>query len=618
VAVGWEFGTVIQFDRLMFSTLNSVVGRSPSLDLTLIFLSENSGDFLLVGVIAAAIIGLLRRDKHRPLSIGNYAAAILYFGGITAVTYLLVEASDNYVSRPSPGAAVEAFRNPGSSFGIDWHPSRLSRFPSERAAILSMLFFLCLFRFGTRAVWMALLPIGVGILRVVVGRAWPTDVAAGYLLGWFVATSVYLVRGNRVYAALDRYLEGSAAALAGERLVAYLRRKLSPLRAPLGGRHRRPLQLPGSVADHLRENWNITEAKLLAPPHKGKVFAIEVAGKRLGFKVSRKRAAEADQLTALLHMAADLRRKGVARTVPIVPTTNGGLVVPYGDRVAYLMEWVEGHPCDVADPEQRRSLFRLLARLHSETADLITDPPPSIATVVESEARAMSEALAVARPEIFRAFQALLPEGCEFSDQGSLVEEACRAEAIIRLALLRCVEDSEPMRRCHVHGDAHPMNFLCQEDGGLILLDYDTMRPGFAFEDLAMVLSRVMRLHNWRFHYFAEALDVYTSIRPLPRWEIVMLLGRITFPKVIEKWSRQRRNANPFGRRRHQLALLKDVMQNALSRGERDDFLRAAALRYGLDDLPLTLQPRPSGVQHTLPRPVTKPSGATRAVGLDN
>lgn len=243
---------------------------------------------------------------------------------------------------------------------------------------------------------------------------------------------------------------------------------------------------------------------------------------------------------------------------------------------------MEGEPANYSDPEQCKKVIRLLARLHAATELTMEEAGLTLAEIVERECEAIDESVQVLKPDIRHLFMGFIPSNSEFSNMGNIVADAVRSERMARLALRYGAREREPLRVCHIHGDTHPMNYLFDDEGRLHLLDLDYIRPDAAFLDLARPMGKMMRRYQWDGAFFDALIAEYTAIRPLARWELMLLLARLTFPAPIVKLMKKRRKLGPIRKRVRRIELVKAKVHHALLGTARNRFLREACVRHDL------------------------------------
>lgn len=583
LVIGWEFGTVRGLDWRIASLLNDTLGHSETWDLMVLFLSLPPGDVLGAAAIVAISIKLVRDTPHAGAA--RYLAFGLTIVLLAAVTDELVDTCDEYVLRHGPVAEIAGFRNPGTSLEIPHPLPPITRFPSDRAANYTMVFFLCLFRFGRRAWPLALLPLVSGVVHVTAGKFWPTDVAGGMLLGWTIASVLYAARINE----LINYVEGFIEARASGPADRWARRAIAG--SPEAPRKRDAAALDNAgisaegdgeraVIGFVRDQWPCTEVEFGGLAHKGKVFSLVCDGRRVVLKKSRFRGERRSHLAEALRRSRELRERGILPAPALIASRSGSLLVESGELAWYLSEWVDGSPVDFADPDALGPVMERLANLHASTVQA-EDGDPVAAIAREAEMRASYFGKRLARADVLgrSPFGIFIPPNAEHQGVGALVAEGARSRFVAEQAVVYALRDRPATARCIVHGDTHPMNFLVGPGGEIAFLDIDGICPGFAYSDLVMPLAKLMRRTGWDPEQFDRALRRYEAVRPLARWELCLLVADVMYPRALRELPTASRLRQRSVGRLSRMRLLRAELESALERKKRDDFLAAVALR---------------------------------------
>ncbi len=561
-AVGVESGVLADLDVRCAGFLNSHLRDSETLDLTAVVLSRRPGDVFIA--ITAVLLSLRYISRSRDRGLAGLLVVAVSFGAIVAGTDFVVDAVDSFARRPSPLHRIEGFVVPGGSIGVEFHAPDRTRFPSDRAANIAVLFFLCLFRYGSKSLPLLALSVLAGAAHVATGRAWPSDVVGGIVLGWLIASAVYLVRLNEAMAWAIRLVDARGVS----RAEAWLRRHMSPRsEAPRSGEARASASVR-RLEEVLRRGWDCESVLFTGVRHKDKVFSFEVDGRRMAFKRSRERTQDRADLERALRRVEGLRNVSGFPSPRVIPTKTGGLLATEGGRHFHLLEWVEGEPPDFADPGAFRDVMGVLALLHRDTAEEL-ERDRAIAAVdgrIEGMRQAVRGLSRSARPVLW----ALVPRNAEHSTMRPVAAEALRAILLSGRALSELSRTGARPVRCMVHGDPHPMNYVVAPGGELLLVDLDSIRPGFPHEDLVKPLAKLMRRHDWDAGQFIAALDAYCQVRPMLQWEILLLVAEVLFPRAL------RRGRMPSYR------LRREDFELAFSRRARERFVREVAARWTL------------------------------------
>lgn len=543
-AIYWEMLGVRTLDDRLSVLLNSALGRSETFDLTLAFFSLKPGILLVVLYFLVVIVYVAkRRRRARPTYIGAY---LVFLALLTLLSYGVAEVLDKYVTRAGPVVEIATFRSPGDLPEIRYHQPSTTMFPSDEMTAFAMIMFVCLFRFGSRALYLLPAVLLYGWVQITCGRSWPSDVFAGLMLGWLIASCTYVLRVNELYNKGESWIAVQSARLRGD-----LRRRLirwDERRRRRSSKRRGIHQVSGKVAleditplpagetpnEHLRlleTEWGLKDVKLLAPPHKGKLFPIVADGKRYAFKLTRKGEGGAKSVVNLLEMVTSLAEAGGVPISAIVPTRSGELVVVDNGRVYYLTEWVEGRPLDPGQPDDMHKVMRLLATLHKAT--LRMEPPAEAQRAIGTEVRRIHELhgdIAGTTDSILSLF---LPDNSEGEERSTLLEALTRSEFLARLANVYALEDDSELAVACRHSDPHPMNYLIGEGDRITLLDFDRMRYGLPVFDLPDLMQKHLLRMDWNPEYFIALMETYRSVRPMARWEMALLLAWVLLPRPL-------------------------------------------------------------------------------------
>lgn len=578
----WEFGQWRDLDERLAAWLNSFVGRSETLDLTVAFLALKSGDS--IGILLLAVMAIRLMQKRRQSSLVRVILFGIFIFLVIAIAYVIIDAIDSYITRPSPMRVIPGYVNPGVSLGFEFPIPGRSRFPSHRVAFYTVVGFLCLFRFGSGALPMLLPGLVLGTAAIMAGSLWPSDILGGFFFGWIVVGAVYAWRVNEWYftaeGLLDEWFRSNAEPWMRRKATSWARRRELPLESVgSSDTHRTPPKqedLDPQLAHMLDEYWGITSPRLLDHPHKNKLYPIEWEGVRYAFKISRSGVSSPDSLAAAINVVRDLGARGIVSAPAIIPARDGSPFLPMDDRQVYLMQWIDGHPPDPIDIAQLSRVIEMLAILHRETND--PDAAPAPQSLIEQELCLLADQAENLDRRMVGVLTSLYPRNAESREIEPLLAQMLRANAIARLAGVYAAEDQHPRSWCYIHGDTHPMNYRVDQSDRLYLLDIDQIKPGIGMRDLVRPLGKLVRWYNWNWEIFQKVFSVYTQVRPMPRWELVLLLAHLTVPTVARKGSRQRRRL--LVPRSDRLKLVTGTLQLSLEERVRALFFEQASAEY--------------------------------------
>lgn len=131
--------------------------------------------------------------------------------------------------------------------------------------------------------------------------------------------------------------------------------------------------------------------------------------------------------------------------------------------------------------------------------------------------------------------------------------------------------ERERVRPALIHSDVTSQNVLIAEDGRLFLIDWDRLKPGFSYADIAAAL---MNTTQFRSDFIHSLLKGYEEVRPLTRSERQVIASLYRLPR--EAW-----HAARFPHRPRSRSLLKTVEQTWPLRAEAIAFLEEWANPQG-------------------------------------
>lgn len=258
------------------------------------------------------------------------------------------------------------------------------------------------------------------------------------------------------------------------------------------------LRVDAEFLDHVRTVFGLPE---------GEPAALTVAGRGAVGRTWRldlgpRRYALKELFRAVDHAAVDVETAFTARLSQAgvllpdsLPAADGRFAVPvseeFGDGWLRLYRWVDGAPVDpAAAGDVAARLGELLGRLHANALPPGTRPDPWYETTPDP--RVWSELVDQARAQ-GRAWAQPLAE---------------RLPVLTELAELVTPLPPELAVTCHC--DLHPGNVLVDDQGQLVLLDWDDVGPAGRDRELAMVLLR-WHLHDGELDTAAlrTTLDAY-------------------------------------------------------------------------------------------------------------
>ncbi|MFB6548390.1 phosphotransferase [Streptomyces sp. NPDC056405] len=224
-----------------------------------------------------------------------------------------------------------------------------------------------------------------------------------------------------------------------------------------------------------------------------------------------------DTANTLARHTRAFRRLGLP-TSEVVPATDGSLIVPVGDRLLVLKRWIAGtveQPLPLALLSEAGSL---LARLHAlvPDADGLDDVP-------------------VGSRRLSAEHLASVPD---FADQEFAQWLTSRLDRV------RGAEADSHRPPCLIHGDLFDDNVIVRDDGGLSVLDWETVSLDDPLLDLGMAAvglaqDEVGLLDTERLY---ALLDGYEKLRPLATVDRAMLPLEIEHAALIIAFHRYHRH----------------------------------------------------------------------------
>jgi len=585
--VQWEANLIGDADQAVSAYLNSWVGASEMLDLTVAFVSSPAGDYFIA--IVMIILAWQIVSKRQSAGWATFVSLGLYVGIILAATYGTVRLMDEYIMRPGPSQVLANYQSPWEMVGASDRPPRHTPFPSERGAICGVVFFLFLFRYGSRSLGLLGVTLAYGLILGIAGEAWPSDYVGGIIYGWIVSVFIYMVGFYRMPRYTEEMLIRSwrRAIIGGEGSLFSILRKKKKRHIPGAGEvENLPLgsySLPDDIIVVLDTNYGIPNAKAIDKPHKGKLYPVMVNDRKVAVKISRSSHKDSKRLDFALATAVELRETGALDMPEILPTKRGDLTVSYHGQAMYLMEWIEGVPVDIQTEEGARQLMELMAKLHSHPVapgdDRASMGPPDYINQVKQR---FHKSLEMFKQEIESPLRQLVPNQAEFEDANVFFEHAQRSIRLADQAMILAVNDESQMRWSVVHKDSHEMNYLVTGDNRIVMLDFDLMRVDIGINDLIKPLRKLMKRTRWNIDAFTHAVDEYVAIRPLERYELVLLLSHLLYPFALSKMKGKTKKGRKLRRGEFQMMIIKERIQLGLEETARNAFLDAVSDHYNL------------------------------------
>lgn len=277
------------------------------------------------------------------------------------------------------------------------------------------------------------------------------------------------------------------------------------------------------------------------------------------------------QLDLVAACATALWNAGFHNMPKWLTTSNGASYVTANHRLFYAVECIEGTPLS-SDPRRARAVGRTLAKLHRLSATLspsrrlpLTDARTATSKVV---ARLHQQELSFRK-----AWPRLAHEPNRIGSWFRLHGTACDRFATQAFTTLsgpaadRALA-AERRRPAVIHGDVTRPNILLR-GATPCLIDWDRVRPGSTYFELAKTLANVTDLDTTR---IAALLDGYEQVRPLSANERAVVSALFRCPR--EAWFVARRH----GRERQALF---DILEATWKKRVAANQLLAAWVKRG-------------------------------------
>ncbi|MFD5491791.1 phosphotransferase [Streptomyces sp. GDS52] len=225
---------------------------------------------------------------------------------------------------------------------------------------------------------------------------------------------------------------------------------------------------------------------------------------------------EASASTLARHTRA-LHRLGVP-TSEVVPAADGSLIAPIGDRLLMVKKWIEGTVQQPLPHTLLTEVGELLARIH-----ILAPEAEGLDGVPVGSRRLSSEHLAEIPAFDDREFARWLTS---------------------RLDRVRAAEADNLRAPCLIHGDLFDDNIIVRDDGGLSVLDWETVSLDDPLLDLGMAAVGLAQdeaglLATDRLH---TLLDGYEKRRPFTATDRALLPLEIEHAALIIAFHRYYRH----------------------------------------------------------------------------
>lgn len=537
-AVTWEIHSLLNADQVIARFLNALAAESETLSLSCILLERNPGLYATIAIFIVLVF-ILSAAKPRQAP-GNIPLYFAYTGILMLVGWLMVEALDHYVRRPSPASVLQGFVVLEDMMGVRFGVDKETKFPDIELSVTAILFYLAFFRFGSRALpflgWLLIL----SAATIASGNTWPSDALGAFLFGWIFVCLIYISGINAAYQRFERQSQGWNASFA-RRVSDWVRTRPWSKRDSdeedgllPSGKATDGMKIGHVEQSLISSHYGFEDIVLRGTPHKGKLFPIIADGTPYAFKKTRIAADGVGKLTELLEVVHGLEQLEAVRFPRILKTRGLDLAFTANGHSYYMMEWMAGSKMSFSRPAHAMAVVQTLAHFHAATRiqDSGAEAAEELGTLVGGFRRYTEQAAGIKSGW----WQALVPQNAEQAERDQAFQRTMHeAEIIARAVRVYTLEDKPDLSLSWIHRDIHPMNFLIDSEGHAVLLDFDRMRPGLGVLDLAVAMHRASRALLWKTDTLRDLLHAYTSIHPLSRSELTFLLAYLLLPSTSLK-----------------------------------------------------------------------------------
>ncbi|MCC3376306.1 aminoglycoside phosphotransferase family protein [Cohnella sp. REN36] len=286
------------------------------------------------------------------------------------------------------------------------------------------------------------------------------------------------------------------------------------------------------------------------------------------------RSSTVDQMKSIAYNIQFLTNNGFAAIPKWLQSSSGKLWTLDQGRPFYVTEWISGKSME--NPEDFEKLGRALASLHAISSRSVPANGAFYDLIGFWKGldrlfrRRMAETSRTNRTH--RRWYRKFGESCNGLSDRSWTELSNP-----EIAELLERERASPAL---IHSDITSQNVLIADNGQLFLIDWDRLKPGFSYADVATALMNTTR---FRPEFIQSLLDGYEEVRPLTRAERLVIASLYRLPR--EAWLAVR-----YSHRPRSGSLLKTVEQTWPHRAKAMAFLEEWANRQ--EDTPaIELQP---------------------------
>lgn len=244
-----------------------------------------------------------------------------------------------------------------------------------------------------------------------------------------------------------------------------------------------------------------------------------------------------EQIAAIAGYIQRLTGSGFGHMPRWLASDSGKLWTLNQGRPFYVTEWINGRSMD--SQEDFAKLGRALAALHTtfDRSPPVAGPFFEHVRLWQRQDRLFRARMAAAQRKKSRTreWYERFGEACNRISDRSWTELSS-AETIELL-------EKEKWRPSLTHGDITSQNVLIADDGQLFIIDWDRMKPGSAYADVAIALMNTTRFN---LDLIRSMLNGYEELRPLDRSERCAISSLYRLPR--EAWHAVRFPNRPSSR----------------------------------------------------------------------
>jgi len=210
---------IIDFDMQVAVGMNSVLGHIPALDRTIGWLSTRSGDaFLLLCIcVLFAVHSFCGANLHEVIRRGSFW---IWLGFLSASTYLISCTLEYFVRRDTPLCSLHPFNNLRTMYGITFHSSPNSSFPSGHGIAFLFFAIMASWRYFRMSLILWSLAIVVLSVRLILGLHWLSDIVFG---SFFIVLILISLIEDTPLKNTYKYFERAVSIIVRKLLILYRR-----------------------------------------------------------------------------------------------------------------------------------------------------------------------------------------------------------------------------------------------------------------------------------------------------------------------------------------------------------------------------------------------------------